>query len=166
MTEKRHMLCHFLASIAYHLQKALRDAPEGFQSFRINESSRTPHELVKHIDSVLGYARTFLVGGSYRNTLLENMNLQVKQLHETIEKLSEVLKSGAELTQITEEQLLQGPLSDAMTHIGQISYLRRLYGSPVPSENFIYAIINENKLGINQALPARPDMDWTPNISK
>ncbi len=67
------------------------------------------------------------------------------------------------MIEITEEQLLQGPLSDAMTHIGQISYLRRLYGSPVPSENFIYATIDENNLSMNQALPARPDNDWKPD---
>jgi hypothetical protein len=162
MTEKRHMLCHFLASIAYHTQKALRDAPPGFESFRIGPKSRTPQELIKHMESVLGYARTCLIGGTYGNTLLPTMQLQVEQLHQTIQDLAKLIEEGKMLIEITEEQLLQGPLSDVMTHIGQISFLRRLYGSPVPSEDFIYAKMSRENLGTMQELPARPDLDWKP----
>jgi hypothetical protein len=166
MTDKRHMLCHFLGSIAYHLQKALRDAPAGFESFKAGPTSRTPQELIKHIDGVLGYARTCFLGGTYRNTLLDTMELQVKKVHETIESLAELIRTGKELIEIREEQLLQGPFSDAMTHIGQISFLRRLHGSPVPSEDFIYAKISGDNLGMTQPLPARPDLDWKPWIMK
>lgn len=162
MTEKRHMLSHFLASIAYHTQKALRDAPAGFESFRIGPKSRTPQELIKHMESVLGYARTVFIGGTYKNTLLPTMQLQVEQLHRTIQDLAKHFSESKILIEITEEQLLQGPLSDAMTHIGQISFLRRLYGSPVPSEDFVYAKMSTENLGINQELPARPDLDWEP----
>jgi hypothetical protein len=156
------MLCHFLGSIAYHLQKALRDAPSGFESFKAGPTSRTPQELIKHIDGVLGYARTCFIGGRYRNTLLETMEQQVRQVHETMESLAGLIREGQELIEIKEEQLLQGPFSDAMTHIGQISFLRRLYGSPVPSEDFIFAEISGENLGISQPLPARPDLDWKP----
>ena len=162
MSEKRDLLRHFLASIAYHLQKALRDAPAGFESFRIAPKSRTPQELVRHIDGVLGYARTCFLGGAYRNSLLPTMDAQVRQLHDVIQSLADLLSEGRGLRGFTEEQLLQGPFSDAMTHIGQISYLRRLFGSPVPSEDFIYARISASRLGPDQPLPERPDADWTP----
>jgi hypothetical protein len=118
--------------------------------------------LVKHIASVLGYARTFLVGGTYRNDLLSSMREQVQQVHAILQDLVDLLFNDKGLNDITEEQLLQGPLSDAMTHIGQISYLRRLYGSPVPSENFIYARIGLDNVGSNQPMPERPDPDWQP----
>jgi hypothetical protein len=61
---------------------------------------------------------------------------------------------------ITEFQLLQGPFSDVMTHIGQLSMLRRLYGSPVPPENFIYADISASRLGKDQPEPRQPDREW------
>jgi hypothetical protein len=60
------------------------------------------------------------------------------------------------------ENLLQGPFSDAMTHAGQLAMLRRLAGSPVASENFIFAAIDASNLSANQAMPARPDADWNP----
>ncbi|HEX8903838.1 MAG TPA: hypothetical protein VF771_03295, partial [Longimicrobiaceae bacterium] len=46
------------------------------------------------------------------------------------------------------------------THAGQIAMLRRLAGSPVESENFIFAEISEDRLGPDQPLPAAPDPGW------
>jgi hypothetical protein len=54
MTDKRDMLRHYLAAIAYRLQKALRDMPGSFPEFRAGSQTRSPHELVCHIRSVLG----------------------------------------------------------------------------------------------------------------
>ena len=66
MDEKRGLLRHFLAALAYRTQKALREAPAGFGDFRAADGVRTPAELIRHMTSVLGYARTFFVGGQYR----------------------------------------------------------------------------------------------------
>jgi hypothetical protein len=52
---------------------------------------------------------------------------------------------------MSEERLLQGPFSDAMTHAGQLALLRRLAGAPVPPENFIVAEIEPDRLGPDQA---------------
>ncbi|MGB9180189.1 MAG: hypothetical protein WCB68_13235, partial [Pyrinomonadaceae bacterium] len=62
MDEKRELLSHFLAALAYRTQKALRGAPVEFGSFRAAEGVRTPAELVRHMTSVLGYSRTFFIG--------------------------------------------------------------------------------------------------------
>jgi len=64
---------------------------------------------------------------------------------------------------ISLEQLLQGPLSDAMTHAGQLAMLRRLAGSPIPPENFVFAEVIAGQLGLNQSLPVSPDLDWSPD---
>jgi len=38
--------------------------------------------------------------------------------------------------------------------------LRRLAGSPVAPENFIYADIRADRLGVQQAPPERPHKHW------
>jgi len=38
--------------------------------------------------------------------------------------------------------------------------LRRLAGSPVPPEKFVFAAISSANLGPDQPLPVRPDEDW------
>lgn len=156
MDDKRLLLRHFLAALAYRTQKALRGAPESFCSFRAAPKVRTPHELVQHMESVLGYARTFFIGGEYNQESLSDFEAEMLRFHRTIEELAKHLEIGTPLLGITPEQLLQGPFSDAMTHAGQLALLRRLAGSPVPPENFIYADVQPDNLGPNQPAPARP----------
>ena len=79
MDDKRRMLLHFLAALAYRTQKAVRDAPNGFGTFEPPSQVRRPKELVRHMTSVLGYARTFFVGGQYRATPLESLDAEVER---------------------------------------------------------------------------------------
>jgi hypothetical protein len=160
MDDKRTLLLHFLAALAYRTQKALRGAPDDFASFRASSNTRTPHELVKHMDSVLGYARTFLIGGTYRVSPLPQFSAEIERFHATLTDLARLIEDKHEWKDITPEQLLQGPLSDAMTHAGQLAMLRRLAGHPVPPENFVFAKISASNLGPDQPLPARPDENW------
>jgi len=161
METKRKLLNHFLAALAYRTQKALRDAPEDFGSFRAHEGVRTPAELVRHMTSVLGYARTHFVGGRYWPEPLETLDEEIERFHEMLGLLAQHLRNGdAFLEGMTEERLLQGPFSDAMTHAGQLALLRRLAGAPVPPENFIVAEIASDRLGPDQAKPISPDKEW------
>src|SRR5262244_1407738 len=151
MDDKRALLQHFLAAIAYRTQKALRGAPGSFATFRAAPQVRTPHELVAHMNSVLGYARTFFIGGEYRPQMLPDFHAEILRFHSKLEDLSRLLEEGTPLRETTPERLLQGPFSDAMTHAGQLAMLRRLAGSPVPPENFIVAEIGAECLGPDQA---------------
>jgi hypothetical protein len=110
--------------------------------------------------SVLGYARTFFLGGSYKPEPLSNIRAEVDRFHQILEDVSQLLEAESSLQGITDLQLLQGPFSDVMTHIGQLSLLRRLYGSPVPPENFVFADISANRLGKDQPDPQHADADW------
>ncbi len=154
------MLRHFLGALAYRTQKALRGAPEGFGGFEAGNLTRTPKELVRHMTSVLGYARTVFRGGSYRPEPLPTLGEEVTRFHSMLGDLSEHLTAGDELLNATPEQLLQGPFSDAMTHAGQLAMLRRLHGFPVPPENFIVADIDSSNISEDQAAPRSPDSAW------
>jgi hypothetical protein len=160
MDEKRTMLRHFLAALAYRTQKSLRDAPPGFGDFSSGERTRTPRGIVRHMTSVLGYARTYFIGGRYWPEELPDMASEVERFHAMLADVAGHLSSGSPLVGITPEQLLQGPLADAMTHAGQLALLRRLAGAPVPPENFIAADVQADRLGPDQPLPASPDAEW------
>ena len=155
MDDKRHMLRHFLAALAYRTQKAIREAPDDFADFEAGNDTRTPKELVRHMTSVLGYARTFFIGGAYRPEPLSTFHEEVERFHEMLADLRKHLEAGTPL-ELTEEQMLQGPFSDAMTHAGQLAMLRRLHGGPIPSENFIHAAISVENLTSEQPQPVAP----------
>jgi hypothetical protein len=161
MDRDRQLLRHVLAAIAYRTQKALRDAPEHYPAFSAGNRVRTPAELIRHMTSLMGYVRTFFVGGSYPVKLdpLPTFKEDVARFHDLLGAVGALLASGARC-ELTAEQLLQGPLADTMTHVGQLALLRRLADAPVAPENFIYADIRAERLHADQPGPARPDAEW------
>jgi hypothetical protein len=156
------LLQHFLGALAYRTQKALRDAPDSFADFRIAPTARTPFELLWHMTGVIGYARTMLHGGDFEPPRLASMADEVERFHDTLAALSGDFGHPSLKARISDEQFLQGPLADAMTHAGQLAMLRRLHGVPVPSENFIFASVSAGNVSSAQALPVAPDRDWRP----
>src|SRR5512134_975044 len=97
MDDERRLLRHFLAALAYRTQKALRDAPTDFGSFRAAGGVRTPSQLVRHMTSVLGYARTFFVGGTYRPESLPSLQDEVVRFHDMLHDLARHLEAGTPL---------------------------------------------------------------------
>ena len=158
--EKRELLRHFLAALAYRTQKAVRGAPPSYADFQAGHGVRTPHDIVLHMQSVLGYARTSFVGGTYRPERAPDFETQLLHFHEMLQSLASHLEEGTPFQGTTPEQILQGPFSDAMTHVGQLAMLRRLAGSAVPPENFRVADIKADNLGPDQPPPVSPDEEW------
>ena len=147
------MLRHMLATLAYRTQKALNDASEAFGEFEAGGGVRTPKELLRHMTGVLGYARTWFRGGEREQLApLETLSDEVTRFHETLGDLSEHLANRDPLVDMSYERLLQGPLSDAMTHVGQLAMLRRLAGSPVAPENFILAEVRTDNVSEEQSV--------------
>ncbi|MBA2304265.1 MAG: hypothetical protein H0W08_16760 [Acidobacteria bacterium] len=160
MTDSRRLLQHFLAALAYRTQKALRGSPEDFGEFRAGVHVRSPHELVWHMTGVIGYARTMFNGGRFVPPRLPTFREEIDRFHATLAVLRDDLANEALTASITDQQLLQGPCADAMTHAGQLALLRRLAGSPVASENFIFATITADNVSAHQPDPAAPDAWW------
>src|SRR5512145_1591575 len=99
MDDKRAMLLHFLAALAYRSQKALRDAPSSFGAFEAGNQVRNPQWLVRHMDSVLGYALTTFEGepDRYRNEPLATLDDEVLRFHGKLEALARHLRAGTPL---------------------------------------------------------------------
>ena len=158
----RELVAHFLAAIAYRTQKALRDATPNYPTYSAGAQVRTPVEILRHMTSVLGYARTFKLGGSYpvQPEPLANFAAEQERFHAMLASVRDALGEDGSLGTLTPEQLLQGPFADVMTHVGQLAMLRRLAGDPVAPENFIFARVTAADVSANQAAPAQPDAHW------
>jgi hypothetical protein len=53
------------------------------------------------------------------------------------------------------ERLFQGPVADAVSHVGQLAMMRRMAGAPIRGENYFKADITEGRIGFDQAAPKR-----------
>jgi hypothetical protein len=156
LSEKSELLRHFLASIAYHATKAIKGAPDSYPELDVGKGVRTPRSILHHITGVLSYAHSFYE--HYETTHFEDRSWdgEMKHFYETLSKMDKSFQEKGP-DGVSEEQLLQGPLSDSMAHVGQLLLLRRLADSPVPSENFIYADMRKGVVGPDQPEPVAPD---------
>lgn len=153
--EKREMLRHTLATLAYRGGKTLRGAPEGFASFKVNESTRTPAEILAHVGDLLDWAHNLARGSNAgQNSTPLPWEEEVSRFFDELKKLDSYLASDAPLGSPA-EKLFQGPIADALTHVGQIALLRRVAGCPVRGENYFVADIASGRVGPEQAAPRR-----------
>lgn len=151
----RQLLRHTIATLAYRGSKALRGAPDDFAVFRIGEKSRTPGQILTHIDDLLDWALTLAKGKQeWHDSEPLSWPQTVNRFFTALAALDSYLAAGAPLGDPV-EKIFQAPIADALTHIGQISMLRRLAGYPVRSENYFRAEIVIGHVGPEQAAPKR-----------
>jgi hypothetical protein len=153
MDEKRELLRHTLATVAYRGSKALRDAPPGFAVLRIGEKTRTPLQILAHVNDLYDWALSMARGQQqWHDSEPESWDSEVVRFHNAMLAFDAYLASSAPLGWPV-ENLFQGPVADSLTHIGQIAMLRRLAGSPVKGENYAKAAITAGVVGDSQAAP-------------
>ncbi|HAW32752.1 MAG TPA: hypothetical protein DCY03_32375, partial [Planctomycetaceae bacterium] len=142
----RDALRHFLATLAYRGTNVLQDLPVEIATFRPAETVRTPVEILNHINGVLTYAVSFFTPLTSTRPEPVDWNIEVERFFQVLTRLDQLLAEDVPLKEVSEEQLLQGPLADAMLHLGQIGIFRRMGGSPVAAENYVQADIQIGSL--------------------
>jgi hypothetical protein len=149
------LLRHAVATLAYRGGKALRDAPQGFRDYRIGEATRTPGEILAHVGDLLDWS-IWMTRGEYRWHDSEPLDWQdeVDRFFARLEALDARLATEIDAG-FPPEKIFQGPIADALTHVGQIAMLRRLAGSPVRGENYFRAEIETGRVGKEQAAAVR-----------
>ena len=149
------MLRHTVATLAYRGGKTLRGAPEGFGAFEAREGTRTPLEILSHVCDLLYWA-LWMARGEYRwpEETTRPWDEEVARFFEGLRALDERLASAEPLGN-TPEKIFQGPIADALTHVGQIGMLRRMAGAPVRGENYFLAEIVAGRVGREQAEPRK-----------
>ena len=144
-----------LAVIAYRGGKVLRDAPEVFGNTRIREDTRSAVEILAHINDVLQWGLTAAQGKQeWEEHPPGEWDDQVVRFFDVLRRFDEALISTDEIP-CSAERLIAGPLADSLTHIGQLSTLRKLAGSPVMGENYFIAEIETGRVGRDQPRPKR-----------
>jgi len=151
LTDKRALLRHTVATLAYRGGKAVANAPEGFAEFRLNESTRTPGQILAHIGDLLEWGLSIASGKqTWHNSTPLAWNDEIARFFAALAAFDGYLASDNPL-QAPEEKLFQGPVADALTHVGQIAMLRRMAGGPVKGENYYRAEIESGRVGAEQS---------------
>jgi hypothetical protein len=149
----RQLLRHTVATLAYRAEKVLRESPEGFADYRPSPASRTPLEILSHLGDLMEWAER-LARGEYRWQPVPagDWDAASKRFFRGLKALDGSLAS-APANGFPSEVIFQGPIADALTHVGQLAMLRGMAGAPVRPESYARAKIRAGRLG--RAQPAR-----------
>jgi hypothetical protein len=153
MDEKREMLRHSLATLAYRAARTLEGAPETFAEF--DGAVRQPVQILAHMGDLFDWALSMAAGKQrWHDSKPLPWPAERQRFFTLLQELDAFLAS-AEPLQAPVERLLQGPVADALTHVGQLAMLRRLAGSPTPGEDFYVADIAAGQVGPDQPAPVK-----------
>ncbi len=151
-------LRHTLATLAYRGGKALRGAPADFGTFRIAEGSRSPGEILAHVGDVFDWAVALCDGQHvWADSTSRTWDDEVARFFAGLEAFDRRLAVSVPLG-FPVDKIFQGPIADALCHVGQIALLRRLAGSPIRGENYFLADIEVGTVGSVQN-PPRKEFD-------
>lgn len=139
--EVEYVLRHLLASLKYRCSKAITNVQENYPIFEVGGDVRKPIEILSHISCVLRHAQSIFDKDIKIHEDLESWEEEVEKFYKEIKALDRYISSGLPDEEKILEKLLQGPLSDTMAHVGQLSMIRRMSGDPIPGENFFNADI-------------------------
>jgi len=155
MDEKRVMLRHTLATVAYRGGKAIRNAPSGFAECRAGETSRSAGEILAHVGDLYDWALGLAKGTHlWHDSKPMAWDLEVARFFSSLAAFDAYI-AGEQPLGFPAEHLFQGPIADSLTHIGQIAMLRRLAGSPLLGENYFKADISAGRIDVVQPAPRR-----------
>ncbi len=151
----RATLRHLVATLAYRAAKVLRDVSSDFPTMSFGSASRRPVQILAHMADLMAWGVT-LAQGDYKWTAAGSgdWNAEVQRFFAGLEALDRELATDGPFKGSI-ERLIQGPLADALTHVGQLAMLRGLSGAPVRPESYARADIVVGRVGPDQAPPGR-----------
>ena len=148
MSEKRELLRHAVASLAYRAVRALENAPESFATF--DGCGRQPVKILAHMGDLFDWALSTAQGSErWHNSPPLSWMQEKARFFAALKDFDDYLASDQPL-HAAAEALFQAPIADGLTHVGQLAMMRRLAGSPVPGENFFVAKIAAGQVGAEQ----------------
>jgi hypothetical protein len=153
MDDKRALLRHTVATVAYRGGKAVRGAPESFAAYSADGTARTAVKILAHIGDLFDWALTQAKGAeAWNESTPLAWDREIERFFAALDRFDEFLASEVPL-ETPPERIFQGAVADALTHVGQLAMLRRLAGVRMKSENYSRAEIVAGRVGADQTAP-------------
>jgi len=155
---ERRLFRHALATLAYRARKPLIDAPPGFSKFDAGPTTRRPGQILAHMCDLFDWALWMAKGEQrWNDSTPAEWHQDCQRFFEALERFDAYVASAETLGRSL-DVLFQGPVADALTHVGQLNMLRRMFGSPVRGESYARADISVGRVGPLQSA-ARVEFD-------
>ncbi len=148
----RTTLRQMAATLAYRAAKVLRDAPPEFGQHAFGDATRRPVKIVAHMGDLMTWGVSMTRGGyEWKPAGGDDWKTEVDRFFAGLAALDAGIASDDFSGSI--DKIIQGPIADALTHVGQLAMLRGMMGAPVKPESYARAIITAGRVGLDQEAP-------------
>ncbi|HCA81865.1 MAG TPA: hypothetical protein DEP53_19205, partial [Bacteroidetes bacterium] len=114
-----------------------------------------PVEIVAHMGDLFDWALSMAKGHEiWRNSPPQEWDREVARFYDTVTEFDSYLATSSTVA-CPLERLFQGPIADAISHVGQLAMLRHLFGVPIRGENYYKADISIGQVGPDQPAPRK-----------
>lgn len=149
----RIALRQLAATLAYRAAKVLRDVPPGFAHTTFGDATRQPVRIVAHMADLMAWGVSMAGGGKeWKAAGGDDWTSEVDRFFNGLAALDASLAADGPFAGSL-DKMIQGPLADALTHVGQLAMLRGMAGAPVRPESYARADIVAGRVGRDQAPP-------------
>ena len=142
------ILRHLIATIAFRASRALWNTPDGFEDTRLADGGMTARELILHMSNVMAFALATVTGTERVRHEAIDWPREVERFYSLLAQVDKSLEAGTSMDAGMDLRLVQGPLADALTHVGQLHAMRRKAGGPVPPTNYIKADVQSGRIAL------------------
>lgn len=147
----REFLRHTVATLAYRAEKVLRDVPDGFADLRASPTTRTPFQILVHLGDLLEWGERMARGERrWQHVPCRDWLEARERFFRGLGALDRAL-AASDAAGSTDQAIFQGPVADALTHVGQLAMLRGMAGTPVRPESYARAEIKVGIVGTEQS---------------
>jgi hypothetical protein len=143
-------LRHTIATLAYRAEKALRDVPPGFAEFQPSPQSRSALALVAHLGDLMEWGERMARGEKRWQAVPQtSWESATDRFFRALAALDAAVMEAPSAS-LSHDVIFQGPVADALTHVGQLTMMRGIAGGPVRPESYARANITVGRVGRDQ----------------
>lgn len=141
------------ATLGYRAAKVLRDAPANFGTTSFGDATRQPVKILAHMGDLMTWGVSIAKGGyEWKPAGGDDWTTEVDRFFNGLAELDAAIAVDGEFPGDI-NKLIQGPIADALTHVGQLAMLRGMMKAPVKPESYARAVITVGRVGLDQESP-------------
>lgn len=142
MEDFLEMLIHSLKATKYRFMKATGGAKENFGVYKASEHTRSPAQIVNHMFDLVNKTKQIIEGKETAASYPELLTFQMEKerfLH-ALDEL-EAIMLERKIDKQVGKRLMQGPVLDMVSHVGQLAMLNGMNGNIIVKESYYDAEI-------------------------
>lgn len=140
---QNEIMHHAVKAIRFRFRKATENPDADFANFKVSEHTRSPRQIIYHMFDLALKTQSMIREGTFANQAPEELSYkeEVERFSGGLRELEQMFLSTIVPLEMS-KKLLQGPILDMASHVGQIAMLSGMHGHEIGKVSYFSADLN------------------------